>query len=148
MITPDGACKSGVPNHAHVPSKDSIPPCLAGASRALQRLGRGNFFDEVCQLSFMSESTVQSSFHLFCKHFAEELYDDHIYLPTGAAQGKVMEEYHKLGLTGAIASTGVTHAPCDCCTHSLLLSYTGKEGFPTIAYQATVDHSGLRTTRR
>lgn len=36
----------------------------------------------------------------------------------------------------------VTHVRWDCCTHSLLRRYTGKEGFPTIAYQVTVDQSG------
>eukprot|EP00904_Undaria_pinnatifida_P003091 jgi/Undpi1/12783/HiC_scaffold_6.g02451.m1 len=109
---------------------------------ALQVLSRGNCFDDIKQLSLISESMAQATFHKFCSHFARELYDEHIRVPVGADKEKVMDEYNRLGLTGAIGSTDVTHIRWGCCTHSLSHSYTGKEGFPTIAYQATVDHSG------
>ena len=109
---------------------------------ALQVLSRGNCFDDIKQMSLISESTAQAVFHKFCGHFASELYDEHIRLPTGATQAKVLDEYDRLGFTGAIGSTDVTHIRWGCCRHSLAVSYTGKEGFPTIAYQATVDHSG------
>ncbi|CAN0390838.1 unnamed protein product, partial [Ascophyllum nodosum] len=97
----------------------------------------------------MSEPTIQASFHQFCKYFAEEFYEEHIFLPTGTMQTKVMEDFHKVGFTGAVGSTDVTHIRWDCCVYSLVRSYTGKEGFPTIAYQVTVDHSGraLAVTR-
>lgn len=92
MLALGGACESGVPNHTHVPCKySSIPRRCYQHSKY--------WAEATCQLPFMGESTVQSSFHKICKHFAEELYDDHIYLPTGAGQDKVMEAYHKLGLT-------------------------------------------------
>ena len=64
-----------------------------------------------------------------------------VHLPPGASQ-EVMEHYHKLGLTGAIGSTDVTHVRWDRCPYSRQCSYTGKVGFPTIAYQATVDYTG------
>ncbi|CAM9763923.1 unnamed protein product, partial [Hapterophycus canaliculatus] len=53
-----------------------------------------------------------------------------------------MEEYDHLGFTGAIGSTDVTHVKWACCPHSWARQFSGKEGFATIAYQATVDHSG------
>lgn len=90
----------------------------------------------------MSKSTIQVSFHRFCRHFAEELYDAHNVLPTGDAQTKVMDVYHKLGFTGAIGSTHVTSIKWDCCAYSGQRRYTGKERFPTIAYQVTVDDTG------
>ena len=34
----------------------------------------------------------------------------------------------------------MTHVKWDRCPYSLHRSYTGKEGYPTIAYQATVDY--------
>ena len=116
---------------------------------ALQILGRGNCFQDTSKLSLMSEASACTCFHIFCKRFAEELYDEHIHLPTGAAHEKVMGEYDKVGFTGAIGSTDVTHVKWDCCPFSLQRSYTGKEGYPTIAYQATVDHTGnvLSVTR-
>ena len=109
---------------------------------ALQILGRGNCLDDTSQLSLMSEATVYTCFHAFCKYFAEELYGDHILLPTGAAHDKVMAEYDKVGLTGAIGSTDVVHIKWNGCPSSLQGSHTGEEGYPTIAYQATVDHTG------
>ena len=108
----------------------------------LQVLSRGNCFDDIRQLSLISEATAQATFHKFCALFAQELYDEHIRMPVGAAKKKAMGEYNRLGLTGAIGSTDVKHIRWGCCNHSLSHSYTGKEGFPTIAYQATVDHSG------
>ncbi|CAM9899303.1 unnamed protein product, partial [Ectocarpus sp. 8 AP-2014] len=109
---------------------------------ALQILGRGNCFDDICQLSLMSKPMAAATFHKFCKHFAEELFEEHIYLPTGSYQDEVMSMYHKLGMTGAIGSTDVTHIGWGMCPFTLGRSYTGKEGFPTIAYQVTVDHAG------
>ncbi|CAN0416889.1 unnamed protein product, partial [Ascophyllum nodosum] len=116
---------------------------------ALQILGRGNCFQDTSQLSLMSEAPACTCFHIFCKRFVEELYDEHIHLPTGAAHEKVMGEYDKVGFTGAIGSTDVTHVKWDCFPFSLQRSYTGEEGYPTIAYQATVDHTGnvLSVTR-
>ena len=90
----------------------------------------------------MSESTIQAVFHRFCKTFAEEMYEDHVHLPGGDALSRVMDQYDKLGFTGAVGSTDVTHIRWDCCRFSLARSFTGKEGYPTIAYQVTADHTG------
>ena len=70
-----------------------------------------------------------------------------VHLPPGASQ-EVMEHYHELGLTGAIGSTDVTHVRWDRCPYCLQCSYTEKVGFPTIAYQATVDYTGASGARR
>lgn len=83
-----------------------------------------------------------ATFHKFCKHFAEEMFEEHIFLPTGSYQDEVMSMYHKLGMTGAIGSTDVTHIGWGMCPFTLGRSFTGKEGFPTIAFQVTVDHAG------
>ena len=109
---------------------------------ALHILGRGSCLDDISQLSLMSKQMAAVTFHKFCRNFAEDLYEEHIYLPTGAYQDKVMDEYHKLGFTGAIGSTDVTHVGWGMCPFTLGRSFTGKEGFPTIAFQVTVDHAG------
>lgn len=90
----------------------------------------------------MSKQTAQATFHKFCKSFASELYEEHIYLPTGTYLDHVMDQYSRMGFTGAVGSTDVTHVRWGMCPFNLGRSYTGKEGFPTIAYQVTVDHSG------
>ena len=66
----------------------------------------------------MSESTIQASFHQFCEYFAEDFYEEHIFLPTGAMQAKVMEDVHKVGFTEAVGSADVTHTRWDCCVCS------------------------------
>jgi len=53
-----------------------------------------------------------------------------------------MEYYNRVGFTGAIGSADVTHIKWDCCPYSNQRSFTGKKGYPTIACQATVDHTG------
>ena len=108
----------------------------------LQILGRGTVYDDVCQMSFMSESTACATFYRFCECFAQELYHRHVQLPTGAAQQKAMYEYDQLGCSSAIGSTDVTHIKWDSCPFSEANAYTGKEGYPTIAYQVTVDRTG------
>ncbi|CAN0506339.1 unnamed protein product, partial [Scytosiphon promiscuus] len=109
---------------------------------ALQILGRGNCFDDISQMSLMCEPTAAATFHTFCRRFAHDLYDEHVFLPQGEHLDKVMQEYHQLGFSGAVGSTDVTHVKWGMCSYNLGRSYTGKEGFPTIAYQATVGHSG------
>ncbi|CAN0386644.1 unnamed protein product, partial [Pylaiella littoralis] len=107
----------------------------------LQVLARGNVFRDIYHMSFISVPTAQATFHSFCRHFAREMYHEHIYLPTGDYQTKVMSEYERLGFTGAIGSTDVTHLAWGCCPYNQARSFTGKEGYPTIAYQVTVDHT-------
>ena len=109
---------------------------------ALQILGRGSCFDDILQLSLMSKAMAAATFHKFCKHFAMEMFEEHIYLPTGTYLDEVMDHYHKLGFTGAMGSTDVTHVGWGMGPFTLGRSFTGKEGFPTIAFQVTVDHAG------
>ncbi|CAB1114838.1 unnamed protein product [Ectocarpus sp. CCAP 1310/34] len=52
------------------------------------------------------------------------------------------EAYDLLEFAGAIRSTDVTHIRWACCPYSWARQYMGKEGFPSIAYQAIVDHTG------
>ncbi|CAN0330784.1 unnamed protein product, partial [Hapterophycus canaliculatus] len=107
-------------------------------------LGRGNCFASIYQMSWMSAALVQAIFHKFCKHFANEMYDEHIYLPTeeNGELDRVMGQYEKLGFPGAMGSTDVTHVAWSRCPYNQARSYTGKEGAPTVGYQVTVNHAG------
>ncbi|CAB1096709.1 unnamed protein product [Ectocarpus sp. CCAP 1310/34] len=73
-------------------------------------LGRGNCFASIYQMSWMSGKTVQTMFHKFRKHFAREMYDEHIYLPSeqNGELDHVMEQCDRLGFLGAMSSMGVT----------------------------------------
>ncbi|CAM9833229.1 unnamed protein product [Pylaiella littoralis] len=90
----------------------------------------------------MSKSMAAATFHKFCKNFANETFEEHMYLPTGTYQDEVVDCYCKLGFTAAIGSTDVTHVGWGMCPFTVGRSFTGKEGFPTLAFEVTVDHAG------
>lgn len=52
-----------------------------------------------------------------------------------------METYAKMGASGAFLSVDVTHFKWACCPVGLSNKCNGKEGFPTLAYQARVTHA-------
>ena len=54
---------------------------------------------------------------------------------------KVMEDYEAQGFPGAVGSTDVTHISWDRVVSSRAQGLTGKDGFPTLAYEVTVDFS-------
>ena len=54
---------------------------------------------------------------------------------------KVAKIYDMLGMTGAVGSTDCTHIPLGKCPVSWRNSCIGKEGFPTLAYSMTCDHT-------
>lgn len=93
----------------------------------------------------MSPPTQQVVFQKFCKHMVEELYDDFVNVPTGAALSKVMDDYHKLGFTGAVGSTDVIQIirwDFQRQESSPRRSSIGREGCSTVAYRVTVDRTG------
>lgn len=89
----------------------------------------------------MSESTAQRVLHHFCVKFAIEMFDSWIGLPTGDELTKVVQIYDEMGFTGVMGSCDMTHVAWGCAPHSHARSYTGKEGYATLAYQAIVGHS-------
>ena len=107
----------------------------------LQILARGNVFRDIYHMSFISVQTAAATFHSFCDHFAREIYNEHIYLPTGDYKTNIINDYDRLGFAGAVGSTDVTHIAWDKCPYNQTRSFAGKEGYPTVAYQVTVDHT-------
>lgn len=59
-------------------------------------LGRGNIFEKISQLSFISEPTVHRVFHAICKRFAKELYHkwDVMPSPDSPELKEVLDGYH------------------------------------------------------
>ena len=106
-----------------------------------QILARGNVFADIYHMSFISGQTMPVTFHTFCDHFARKMYIEHICLPTNDYHYKVMSDYESVGFTGAIGSTDVTHVAWGMCPYNQVRLFTGREGYPTIAYQVTVNHT-------
>lgn len=117
-----------------------FPPPRAQVLACLQVLSRGNVFDDIYHMSFISFQTVATTFHRFCKYFAAEMYDEFVYLPTGEYLTKVMEQYDRIGFP---ARSGLRTSPT--CTgagaSTIKPACTRAKGKPTVAYQVTVDHS-------
>ncbi|CAM9773868.1 unnamed protein product, partial [Choristocarpus tenellus] len=109
----------------------------------LQILARGNCFDVIEQLYGISESTAQTTFHRFCECFACDMYSSWIYLPEGEDLGEVMHTYGAEGFPGAVGSTDVTRVRWERVPISDAPYYIGREGYMTVAYEATVDHTGF-----
>ncbi|CAM9853757.1 unnamed protein product [Discosporangium mesarthrocarpum] len=90
----------------------------------------------------MSESTAWRVLCKFCECFSQHMVETWIGLPFSDQELQhTMEAYHRLEFTGAVGSTDVTHLSWNKCPVVDTRSYKGKEGFPTLAYEVTVDHS-------
>lgn len=109
----------------------------------LRILGRATCFDGIFELSGISISTMQSFFHEFTKWFRAEVYPKHVYTPNTYEELVEIEgSYSYLGLPGAIGSMDVVHIAWCMCPAYLSNLATGKEGYPSIAYNVICDHNG------
>lgn len=106
----------------------------------LQVLGRGNFFDDIPQLSFISEQTIQRVFHEFTQRFALEFFPKHVKFPQGAHLEEILREYKDVGFGGCAGSMDCTHIHYQSAPNSGRHSYVGKEGFATVAFEVVCDH--------
>ena len=60
---------------------------------ALKVLAAGNFFQDVATFSGMSDTTAETSFHLFCNKVAAALWDTWVKFPVGDELKKVEEVF-------------------------------------------------------
>lgn len=109
----------------------------------LRMISKGSCFDAIAELSGMHESTMQAFFHPFIQKFNDEFKDIWIRPPQTAEEAAAdMALYTRLGFPGAANSLDVTHIKYGMCPSGKDVLFTGKEGFATLAYQATVNHNG------
>ncbi len=108
----------------------------------LRILGRGVCLDGIEEMSGISISTMRIFFHKFCQYFTTTMFPIHCRAPESPTEiSAVLKEYEELGLPGCIGSTDCVHIAWDRSPHSLRFRYTGKEHFPTIAYEVSCTHS-------
>lgn len=108
----------------------------------LRLLGRGTCFDGIEELTMGSAEVHRVFFHEVNKRFVERYYEEYVYAPRTTEEiRKTMAIYERMGLAGAIGSADCVHVKWERCPVELSnLCCTGKEGYPTLAWQATVDH--------
>jgi len=104
----------------------------------LRILGRAACFDEIKELSNMSEETIRSFFIAWMKKFREMKADIWIHYPTAQepdAIRRITAAFAHLGFPGMIGSVDVVHFRWDQCPAVLAPYYKGKEHFATLGYE-------------
>jgi hypothetical protein len=104
-------------------------------------MARGCCADAINELCGVAESTVNYIFKKFITTFVNEFFNDYVINPVGADLANIMETYRLLGLPGCIGSMDVTHVPLLRCPKDARHLCTGKEKYPTLAFQVVVDHN-------
>jgi hypothetical protein len=64
-----------------------------------------------------------------------------VYVPEGEELDLVEEVYRRMGFPGCVGSMDVTHIFWDRCPKAKRFLTKGKEGFPSLAFQAVVEHT-------
>ena len=108
----------------------------------LRVLGRGYCFDGVEELCFISAEVLRQFFHKFCAFFAAKYFSTYCAPPTTVEEIKhTTGVYARMGLPGCIGSTDCVHIRWGRCPAGGRSLHKGKEGYPTLSYEVTVDHS-------
>lgn len=107
----------------------------------LRVLGRGVCFDDCQEGTNIDKETHRIFFHAFCKKFARKYYPIYCRGPeTEADLENSMSEYTSAGFPGCLGSTDGVHISWDKCHAQQKMLHTGKEKYPTVAYNVTVNH--------
>ncbi|CAM9614188.1 unnamed protein product, partial [Ectocarpus fasciculatus] len=118
--------------------KSHVIPIEFKVLACLRILGRGNCADEIAELSGISESHINKIFKDFVLRISASCYDTYVYFPEGEQLKQVEAQYAKMGLPLACGSMDVTHVRLGKCPVENSVICTGKEKYPSLAFQAVV----------
>ena len=117
------------PSRVKIPIEIKLLCCL-------RVLGRDDCCDAIEEFSSVPEKTVWWFFKIFLKNFPRVLFKDVIKLPKeGEELNKVMNVYRKMGFPGAVGSVDATHIRWHMCPVEFVHAATGKEKYPSVAFQ-------------
>ena len=107
---------------------------------ALNALGRGTVFRQFEDLAGVSGETVNKFFHVFCKEAAKRLYPEYVRLPSSQEEFLASSaEFAVAGLDGCVGCTDGVQLQLWKCAANLANQMTGKEGYPTLGFNVTVN---------
>ena len=109
---------------------------------ALRFVGRGECFDTIQELTGdrVSAEIIRKFVRDWAAHMVK-LKDEYIKWPkTESEILSVLEVYEKLGFPGCIGSTDCVNIALERCPHGLKNIHTGKDGYPTLGFNCTVNH--------
>ena len=107
----------------------------------LRILGRGLDYDTVAWESGLSESLLKKFFPKFVQWLGVDVYADEVTVPSGELLQHALKVYAKHGYPGCMCSVDGVHVAWDCCPSGSRWEYTGKEGYPTLAFNVCVTHT-------
>jgi len=106
-------------------------------------VGQSACFDNVEELSYINASTMHAFFSEFSKKGRDKLFPEHVRMPETVEElAEIEAAYALIGIPGACGSMDVVHIALGSCPHGLINVCTGKEGYPTLAYNVICDHQG------
>jgi hypothetical protein len=118
---------------------------------ALRYLGRGWTFDDLEDVTAISEEVHRSFFHVFIDFGNNILFDRYVITPSTADEVlKYLHEYEQAGFHGCVGSTDATHIMMEKCSARLRNAHIGfKMSHTARTYNMTVNHRRriLSTTR-
>ena len=107
----------------------------------LRVLGRGYCFDGVEELTLISAEVLRVFFRKWCTLFSKENFSKYCNHPkTDEEIAENVLIYTKLGLPGCVGSADCVHIRWERCPAGQRSFHKGKEGYPTLSYEVTVDH--------
>jgi len=107
----------------------------------LRIVGRGLDYDTVAWESGLSESLIKKFFPTFVRWLGVEVYADEVTVPSGESLQHALKVYRIHGYPGCMCSVDGVHVAWDCCPAGSRWEYTGKEGYPTLAFNVCVTHT-------
>jgi hypothetical protein len=108
----------------------------------LRVLGRGYCFDGIEELCFISREVNRRFFHTWCDLFSKKYFSIYCNPPSTKEEiDRTMAVYNRLGFPGCIGSTDCVHIRWERCPVGERFLHKGKEGYPTLSYEVTVDHT-------
>ena len=109
---------------------------------SLRAVASGCAFDLIEEATNVADETHRVFFHeRFCE-WGRAVKDSHINLPNDLQSlRQVTSVYERLGLPGCTGSVDCVHLLWDMCPAGLHSSCKGKDGHPTLAFEAVVSHT-------
>jgi hypothetical protein len=116
-------------------------PLILKLLSVLRHLAKGHDPDTLEDAASISASTIKKFIPEFLSWFQDTFYAELVRLPEGDELRASLSTYARLGVPGAYCEADGTHLAWDSCPAAHHARYTGKEGYPTIAFNVSVLHN-------
>jgi len=109
---------------------------------ALRTLGRATLHDDVAEISGAGSESHRMWFLKFIRFVSSRFKNEFICIPNETEFESIQRMYGRLGFPNCVGSMDATHLHWMNCPQFAMNDHTGKEGFPTLAFNVVVVHSG------